>query len=291
LKDKMRHEQIVARVQDPQLPTSRRRLYLVMLSACGGPADVPLLEGLIRSSDRKFRESLDAMIGCYLLLKGPAGMPLVEDLFLKNRKAEYADTYSAVTALRFHGTETNALPRDRLLEGLRYLLDRPQLADLVIPDLARWQDWSVMERLVRLFKEAEAGSSWVRVPVINYLRMCPDPKAQQYIEELKAIDPEAVKRANVFLPFGGAKPAAPAAPDQGTRPVPVRPGPDRREFRTPQTEEVAAAGPVRFFLRQAHERFDAQVANPPLLLIVIGLSGAALMFAQWRILSGAGRRY
>ena len=32
------------------------------------------------------------------------------------------------------------------------MLDRPQLADLVIPDLARWEDWSVMDRLVELFK-------------------------------------------------------------------------------------------------------------------------------------------
>jgi hypothetical protein len=137
-------------------------------------------------------------------------MPLVEELFLRNQQAEYADTYAAIMALRFHGSETDILPRERILQGLRLMLDRPQLADLVIPDLARWEDWTVMGRLVRLFKEADEKSSWVRVPVINYLRACPLPEAQQSIQELEKIDPAAVKRANTFFPFG----AAAAAPEK-----------------------------------------------------------------------------
>jgi hypothetical protein len=77
------------------------------------------------------------------------------------------------------------------------------LADLVIPDLARWQDWSQMQRLAELFKDAKEQSSWVRVPVINFLRACPKPEAAELIKELEKIDPEAVKRANTFFPFGG----------------------------------------------------------------------------------------
>ena len=88
------------------------------------------------------------------------------------------------------------------------MLDRPQLADLVIPDLARWEDWASMPRLVKLFKEADEKSSWVRVPVINYLRACPDPAAVEHIKELEKIDPAAVKRANTFFPFGGSAGAA-----------------------------------------------------------------------------------
>ena len=84
------------------------------------------------------------------------------------------------------------------------MLARPQLADLVIPDLARWEDWSVMQELVQLFKDADDKSSWVRVPVVNFLRACPQPEAKEYIKELEKIDPAAVKRVNTFFPFGGA---------------------------------------------------------------------------------------
>lgn len=204
LKDRIDHDQIVAWIKDPDVPASRRRLYLVMLSVCGGQQDVAMIEQMLRSEDRKMRAGLDAMIGCYLTLTGPKGMPIVEELFLKNHQAEYADTYAAIMALRFHGTETKIIPRERILEGLRYMLDRPQLADLVIPDLARWQDWSQLARLVQLFKDADEKSSWVRVPVVNYLRACPKPEAKEYIKELEKIDPDAVKRANTFFPFGAS---------------------------------------------------------------------------------------
>jgi hypothetical protein len=132
-------------------------------------------------------------------------------LFLENKDAEYTDTYATIMALRFHGTEDDIIPRKRLLEGLRLMLDRPQLADLVIPDLARWEDWSVVDKLVDLFKNSDDESSWVRVPVINYLRACPLPEAKSRIDELAKIDPESIKRANSFFPLGAA--AAPATAD------------------------------------------------------------------------------
>lgn len=209
LGDRMHHDRLVSWIKNREVPSSRRRLYLTMLGICGRPDDVPDLEEMIRSTDRQVRTALDAMVACYLLLKGPDGMPLIEDLFLKNQDAEYTDTYAAIMALRFLGQETTVVPKQRLLEALRYMLDRPQLADLVIPDLARWQDWSPMPKLVELFKNADEESSWVRVPVINYLRACPKSEAKKYLEELAKIDPESVKRANSFFPLGTstAKPA------------------------------------------------------------------------------------
>jgi hypothetical protein len=207
LKDKMNHDQLVAWVEDTDIPASRRRLYLTMLGVCGKPSDLPMLENLLTSDDRKAKAGLDALIACYLTLRGAEGLPLVEKLFLGNKDAEYADTYATIMALRFHGTETDVIPRERILKSLHLMLQRPKLADLVIPDLARWEDWSQMERLVTLFKEADEESSWVRVPVINYLRACPLPKAETYIKELERVDPAAVKRANTFFPLARPTPS------------------------------------------------------------------------------------
>lgn len=200
LKPRMPHDKLIAWIKDPNVSTSRRRLYLCMLSVCGTQADVPFLEELIKNDDRQIRTALDAMIGSYLSLRGPDGMPLIEDMFLKNKDAEYTDTYSAIMALRFIGQETDVISRDRLKEGMRHMLSRPTLADLIIPDLTRWQDWSVMDRLVQLFKDANEESSWVRLPVVNYLRACPLPEAKKHLEELAKIDPDVVKRAMNYYP-------------------------------------------------------------------------------------------
>ncbi len=203
LADQMHHDQLLSWIGDANVTTTHRRLYLTMLGVCGTQDDVPLLEELITSEDRDSRSALDALIACYLTLKGADGLPLIEERFLKNADAEYTDTYSAIMAIRFHGQEESEIPRERLVAALRHMLDRAELADLVIPDLARWEDWSAMERLVELFKDADEASSWVRVPVINFLRSCPDPRAKEYIDELAKIDPDAVKRASHFFPVTG----------------------------------------------------------------------------------------
>lgn len=206
LKDRMNREQLVTWIQNPEVIPSRRRLYLTMLGICGTKDDLPMLEKIVQSDDREMKTALDAVVACHLTLAGPDGLPLIEDKFLKNKDAEYTDTYAAIMALRFHGQEESVIPKDRLVKSLEYMLDRPNLADLVIPDLARWEDWGVTDRLVKLFKEADEETSWVRVPVINFLKACPLPEAKQHIEELAQIDPDAVKRANSAFPFAGAAP-------------------------------------------------------------------------------------
>ena len=203
MKDQMNHDQLVAWIRNPEIPASRRRLYFTMLGVCGNDADADLLEGMLRSDDRKQRSGLDAMIACFLRLRKAEGLPLIEELFLKNTESEYADTYSAIMALRFHGQETDVIPREKILKSMHSMLDRPELADLVIVDLARWEDWSVMDRLVKLFKDADEKSSWVRVPVVRYLLVCPKPEAKTHLAELEKIDAGAVRRAKTFFPVGG----------------------------------------------------------------------------------------
>ena len=38
----------------------------------------------------------------------------------------------------------------------------------MIPDLARWEDWSVLDRLVEMYKTGDE-KSYVRQPVVTYL--------------------------------------------------------------------------------------------------------------------------
>jgi hypothetical protein len=73
------------------------------------------------------------------------------------------------------------------------------MADMVIPDLARWEDWSVVDRLVQMFRDANSDDTkWVRTPIISYLQACPLPEAADYINKLREIDPEAVQRAEML---------------------------------------------------------------------------------------------
>ncbi|MEI7780877.1 MAG: hypothetical protein WCJ18_02995, partial [Planctomycetota bacterium] len=178
-----------------------------------------ILEGEnIDEANAEVRSGLDALIACYVTLRGTEGLDLVDDLFLdrQGRDVPFTETYAAVMALRFLGEESDSVPRERVLQSLRLLLDEPKLADLVIADLARWEDWSVVGRLTQLFEQATADNIFVREPVVNYLKACPLPEAAAAIAKLERIDPEAVRRAATLAGFAGA-----LAPQSGGKAAPA----------------------------------------------------------------------
>lgn len=199
IKHLLKSEHLKTRLSDPKLSLNHRRLYATMLGVCGDKHDAPFIAERITSTSREFRAGLDAMIGCYLTLLGEEGLPLVDEQFFRNPNAEYTDIYAALMAIRFHSDE-KTISQDRLVQSIKLLLDKPELADLVIPDLARWKVWNLLPEMEKLFLEAGNTSTWVRVPVIRYLRDNPLPEAADLIEKLRKLDPENVERAETLFP-------------------------------------------------------------------------------------------
>lgn len=291
LAPEMDHDQLVEWIGDPEMATDRKRLYLTMLGVCGDEKDLPFLEKMLRSTQKSTRGGLDAMIACYLTLAGEEGLPLINELFLNNKEAPYADTYAAIMAVRFHGTEGDVIPRSALVESLHHVLERKDLADLVIPDLARWSDWSQINRLVDLFVNADPDNNWVRVPVVNYLRACPLPEAKKALEKLQEVDPESVRRANTFFSIpvpardtGDSSSSARRDRDDKVAmtvvapSTPAKPGqPTAATVSTP----VAGlpAGPVA----------AGEIMNPWRLAYVLGLALSTLMIVQFLLLSGGAQ--
>jgi hypothetical protein len=225
LREKMDPAKLLEWIENPKVQANRRRLYATMLGVCGSKEDAARIgrilsgEGL-SPEQTEARSGLDALIACYVALEGPAALDLVDRLFLDRSSADgtprevpFTETYAAVMALRFLGEESDLVPRERVLASLRLLLQEPKLADLVIADLARWQDWSAVDRLVTLFKEAKADNIFVREPIVNYLRACPLPEAAAAITELEQIDPEAVRRAATLAGVAGLVASAPPGDD------------------------------------------------------------------------------
>ncbi|MEX1224898.1 MAG: hypothetical protein WEA31_10165 [Pirellulales bacterium] len=308
LRGQIDHDQLVAWIQDPETPASRQRLYFTLLGVNGSESDLPMLEEMITSDDKKRKTGLDSMIACYVQLGGPDMLPLIEQEFIRNEEAEYTDTYAALMALRFHGQETDVVPKKRLVQTFRLMLDRPKLADLVIPDLARWEDWDAIPQMVELFKNADKSTSWVRVPVVNFLRACPLPEAQERLEELAKIDPDAVKRASTFFPLSGSttRPGTDAEPtegkqetngegdsavEQGDSPAAANGGaadeaaaqetaadlPPSPTGLGESEKAIAAAPHDKVTVDESDEPATAAIAEPPALVWMVGVPVAAVL--------------
>jgi hypothetical protein len=162
-----------------------------------------------------------------LLLTGADGLDMIDQAKLKAKQPKFSEVYAAMQALRFmwdngHGR----IEKERLRQSLRELLDRPELADLVIADLSRWEDWSVQDRLMKMYGQGEYDVPSIKRAIVRYLltaaKVAPPKtddtkdkssiaatkpeelpthvlKARANLDKLREQDPKTVKDAERFF--------------------------------------------------------------------------------------------
>jgi len=153
-----------------QVRPIRRGLYGLMLGLCGQDQDRKRMRELITAESKEYRLGIDGVIGGYLLLAGSAGLDVIDAHQLRNREAAFSETFAAMQALRFMWTYgDDRISKDRLRKSLRILLDRPKLAEIVITDLARWQDWAIQPRLMAMFTDKRFQDKFTRRAIAAFM--------------------------------------------------------------------------------------------------------------------------
>ena len=223
LADSMPREKLRKWIVDPDTPVTRLGLYGLLLGLCGQEADAALMKSKILERSDDFRLGIDGVISGFLLLTGAEGLGVIDDSKLKNatwiddqgneKTVPFSETYAAMQALRFMWTYGEGrIEKERLRQSMRLLLDRPELADLVIADLARWKDWSVIDRLMKLYGAEEYDIPSIKRAIVRYLYYCSRdmPKDAEQAPEhtvlakvrlvaLEEQDPKTVKEAKRYL--------------------------------------------------------------------------------------------
>lgn len=152
LADKLPREKIRGWITDPKTPQTRMGLYGLLIGLCGTDEDAKVLEKKILEKTEDFRLGIDGLMSGFLLLQGDKGLSVLDEHKLKNRDIPFSETYAAMQALRFMWRYAEGrIEKSRLRASMRILLDRPELADLVIADLARWKDWEIQDRLMDIY--------------------------------------------------------------------------------------------------------------------------------------------
>lgn len=212
LKDRLPRENVRKWIAHPETPGIRLGLYGLMIGLCGTPEDAGYLEQKIVEPAVEFRLGIDGLMAGYLLLTGEQGLDVLERRKLSDKSVPFSETYAAIQALRFMWEYGEGrIGKDRLRQSMRLLLYRPELADLVITDLARWEDWTLHDRLMEMYGAKEYESSPVRIAIIRYLMVCSKAKgegdappahaaaAAKSLARLEREDPETFKQAGRFF--------------------------------------------------------------------------------------------
>ncbi|MEO1993762.1 MAG: hypothetical protein ABGZ17_00625, partial [Planctomycetaceae bacterium] len=193
---------------DGQVRPIRRGLYGLMLGLCGQEQDRQKMRAMIISESTEYRLGIDGVMGGYLLLAGAAGLDVIDTHQLRNREAAFSETFAAMQALRFMWSYGNQrISKDRLRQSLRILLDRPKLAEIVITDLARWQDWSIQTQLMTMFTDQRFQDKFTRRAIAAFLLVSVESdsdakppmahvqRGRKYLTQIQATAPDVLRAA------------------------------------------------------------------------------------------------
>lgn len=210
----MPREKIRKWLSDPETPVTRIGLYGLLMGLCGQGEDVEFMEKKINEPTKDFRLGIDGVISGYLLLTGSDGLDKIDESKFVPKDVAFSETYAAMQALRFMWTYGDGrIDKARLRKSMRLLLDRPELTDLVVADLARWDDWSVMNRLMEMYGAEDYNIPSIKRAIVRYLLVAtkgknkngggPDAatteKAKELLAKLREEDPKTVKSAERFF--------------------------------------------------------------------------------------------
>lgn len=214
LADQMPREKLREWLKNKETSATRLGLYGLMLGLCGKPEDADFMKEIIVQEPEDFRLGIDGVMGGYLVLTGKEGLDVLSETKLSNPNAHFSETFAAMQALRFMWTYGNGrIPQEDLRQAMRLLLARPNLADLVIVDLARWNDWDIMPQLMELYDQKEYQVPSVKRAIVRFMLIAEKdaPKeegaqvsqhvvdARKNLEILREKDPKTVKAAERYF--------------------------------------------------------------------------------------------
>jgi hypothetical protein len=203
LKPHLNVRDVVAVIENPQTTSELRRLYWTLLGICGSSKELVVVERAMQTNLTHGNGDIgmDAVFSCYLVLGGEKALESLEREYLSNPHSSYTNCFALVTALRVHAEQIKTIDSKRISQSFRLTLQRGNVAELVIPDLARWEDWTVIDQLVELYSLPTNGERQsYKIPIVNYLRNCPLAEARRALAKCEQIDPEAVRRTSVLFP-------------------------------------------------------------------------------------------
>ena len=185
-------DRLIRMIESNKLMPEHGTLAYTLLGVCGTESDASIPLAILARENSKQLRGLRAIIASYLTLGGDKALKYVTDKYLKNPNATYDEVSQCVEAIQFHLDEGSKLEKKDLLASLHHVLSRPEYCELVLPELVKWEDWTAIEKVVELARNAPQEKGWIRDRANEYLAASPDSsdkeRALEELDELKELD-------------------------------------------------------------------------------------------------------
>ena len=209
-------QKLIDALRNPDFPARYKSFLWMVLAVHGERQDAPIFNELalpliteeLKNSEAETIQAatlanypwLAASMACYARLGGEPSLEFLESKLLGNKNCPVGVKSAAISAIRVLGSDLAPSQMSRSARALAHVLNDPFAADLVIPDLARWEHWDTIPQLSQLFYMPESEQGLARYLIINYMRHCPLPQAAAELQKMRAHDPKSYRRALTMVP-------------------------------------------------------------------------------------------
>jgi hypothetical protein len=214
---KMDPDRILKMLKDPNTSLARIGVLGLLLGHCGkSETHAKALRDLIDDPKVKQATGLDGLLAGYILLDHKGGMDYLRTL-IKDTKEDFLIRYAALRAMRFFWEyREDILTRANIVDAVKPLLDQPDIVDLAVEDLRKWQQWDLAPLVIGLFDKPTHDVSIIQRSIIKYALSAPaDNKVcAAFLTKMRADEKQAerVRDLEQLLELEKPKPVEPKEP-------------------------------------------------------------------------------
>lgn len=198
---KLPADRIVQWLKDPDTPAFKFGLYASMLGHCGTEKDADFLRKMLDGEKERLLSGTDGVLAGYAMLKPKEGWSYIRGI-LGDASKDFMMRYAALRSARFFWDyRSDLIGNKETVEAVKLLLDQSDIADLAIEDLRKWGQWHLCDQILGLYGQKSHDVPVVRRAILRFAINCQErqPKAAQFVAELRKKDPELVKDTEELL--------------------------------------------------------------------------------------------
>jgi hypothetical protein len=185
---------VLKMLKDPNTSKARLGLLGLIFGHCAkGEANAKALRALIDDPDVRQATGLDGLLAGYVLLAPKDGLEYLSGI-IKDAKTDFLVRYAALRSLRFFWEyREDVLKKADIVAAIQPLLDQPDIVDLAIEDLRKWEQWDLASKVIGLFDKPSHEASIIQRSIIKYALSAPanNEVCSKFVAKLRADEKQA----------------------------------------------------------------------------------------------------
>ncbi|MGL6072704.1 MAG: hypothetical protein ACRC8S_00955 [Fimbriiglobus sp.] len=194
--EKLPAKKVLGWLKDPSTSPTRLGLYGLFIGHCGKKEDAAAIRTMLDQPETLQVQGLDGILAAYVMLDPVVGWEYVNQL-LKEPEASFQTRYSILRVYRFFWeSRQDIVGKDAILQGLLKLVDQPDIGDLPMEDLRKWERWELTDKILSYTKSADhMKAKIVQRSILRFALAAPAEQkaAKEYVEQIRREDPDRVK--------------------------------------------------------------------------------------------------